>query len=739
MAYGTYNPTAISVTNFGAKGDGSLTNSIAERDAIQRAIDSLQTKGLPGTIAFPGATSTYLFSGTLNVTGRGISFVSTDGSILKSYPDESAKKFNLSGAQHIAFEGLTFDANRVATTPGSNQNGFISTINTQNITVMDCNLVNTRDSMVYLGGGTCNALIANNFLSGYFCGVYSMVNVGDQNSTGFIITNNFFAPSYLVSEVNESAAIKLQTTPLRSGMSRLHTISNNVINCQAQMGIELWTNLADCAISSNTIGNTTWGISIDHSTNVAITNNTIRTVGLLGIEAATLCDNISIVGNVVDNFPLSGAAKSASSAILITNSGKNINITSNILRGFNEKGIHLYKAGQVDIQDNLIEDNTWNVYIQDSSFVNVFRNTIKRENVPVFNHIIVDYTSIDITGVFLSDNRFRGVTEHQGIQVFRSTTPHQVNGFLIKNNQIDEGTYATGGFVDVQNLSDFSNILFTSNFCPTGGGSEYTIQDYSPNSAYGTSNIYAGIQYYKSAQITIPSGGITGVGAWFKVYDTAGNASSANPRFRVINNEDGSWDNTRTNVEVWAAVNPYGGNSIKHSLSIMPQSPYGPSGSFLQEVRTSYVGDGSQVWMRIGPVSSGSIGRTITVYSSDQYGVNTLSGTYIEPTWPAESAQLLNIGNSPLGIYTELLMKTSKGYGVGLAGSLYDNGVGLTMQSTGSVTITGKNIALCGGLALSGIATSASAAAGGVSLPATAAGFVTVNITGRNFKVPYYN
>lgn len=44
-----------------------------------------------------------------------------------------------------------------------------------------------------------------------------------------------------------------------------------------------------------------------------------------------------------------------------------------------------------------------------------------------------------------------------------------------------------------------------------------------------------------------------------------------------------------------------------------------------------------------------------------------------------------------------------------------------------------------GGLTLSGITTSATANVGGVAIPATVAGFVTINITGGNFKVPYFN
>ncbi len=44
-----------------------------------------------------------------------------------------------------------------------------------------------------------------------------------------------------------------------------------------------------------------------------------------------------------------------------------------------------------------------------------------------------------------------------------------------------------------------------------------------------------------------------------------------------------------------------------------------------------------------------------------------------------------------------------------------------------------------GPVALSGVATSTSANIGGAAIPATAVGFITINITGGNFKIPYFN
>jgi hypothetical protein len=57
----------------------------------------------------------------------------------------------------------------------------------------------------------------------------------------------------------------------------------------------------------------------------------------------------------------------------------------------------------------------------------------------------------------------------------------------------------------------------------------------------------------------------------------------------------------------------------------------------------------------------------------------------------------------------------------------------------GPISNPGFTLHLNGSLGLSGITTSTTAVAGGATLPANPVGFVTINITGGNFKIPYYN
>jgi len=678
MAYSANNSSnIISVTNFGANGNGAFNN----KAILQNAINGLYLVN-GGSLFFPKGN--YYFSGTIDVTGKSISFLGEEGSVLLGAVDESAKKINVSGAENISFKKLTFDANRTGTSNVSNQLGFLNTTNSQNIKIEDCNFYNTKNSSIFLGPGSRSVDIKNNVFTGYFCGIYSFIDVGQLPSSGFKIDGNRFLDSYLTSEVSESAAIKLQTSTSQNNYSTNHSILNNYINTKAQMGIELWTNLANCAIEGNIIENSYWGISIDKSKCIIVDGNIIKNIATIGMEASTICENITFSNNIVDNFRTTGAFFAGSTTMLVSNGPQKIKIHGNFLRGFQEKGIHLRSSSEIDVQGNTILDHRGQcINVQNSQSVNLNNNIMGRASgFSMDNFIFFDYADSDVTGLSLQGNRFLGATTNQGIQIYRGVTPRSLKNVLIKNNYLDENVNCTNGVMWYSNFEDIKNILIVGNYGPTGQAPENTISDYSAV-GYSQANIYAGIQYYKNGTILVPNGGITGRGLWYKIYDTVGNGGPFNPKIRIVAGEDSSYDNTRTNADITAALNPYGGNSIKHSLTLQSQSPYGNSGTFLQEVRTSYSGDGSQVWIRLGPVNT--TGNAFSLYYTDQYGVSYPSGTYIEPNWPSESAQIINI-DTTLPNNSLTLLKTSYGMAMGTKAAIYS-------PSSGNITVKGNLLA----------------------------------------------
>jgi parallel beta-helix repeat protein len=279
------------------------------------------------------------------------------------------------------------------------------------------------------------------------------------------------------------------------------------------MGVELWSYVSDCVVSNNKILNTYWGISLDLSKNIVVNGNSIRNVSTYGMEAATRCSNVIFSNNVIDNFPLnSGTTTMGATAMVSTNGSSNIKFLNNFARGFSEKILHLYRVNNIDVQGNTLLDAVQCANLQDSNFVNLNNNIIGQQSGSVYNFVFVDYSTYSVTGVSIQNNRFRGTTNNQGMQIYGGASSNELNGFLVKNNFLDQNVWCANGVMWYSNFNTIRNISIEGNFGPTGGAPENTISDYS-TAGYGTDNIYAGIQYYKQTDLIVPTGGITGNGA----------------------------------------------------------------------------------------------------------------------------------------------------------------------------------------------------------------------------------
>lgn len=672
MAYGTLNSTVISVTAFGARGDGSVTNSIAERNAIQSAIESLQSKGIPGTIYFPRGT--YMFSGTLDVTGNNLTFTSFDGAILRATPDESAKKFNVSGAKNISFQNLAINAGRNVGAANTNQNGFISTINSQNIEVHKCNLTNSRDSLIYLGGGTRFARVIDNYFSGHFCGVYSYVNSGEQYSEGFLISNNSFGYSWIPdgTDIPESACIKIQTNSEYTGISKGHTISDNVIDSTTEMGIELWKNGYNSTISNNTVSNTWWGISLDNQKDCCVIGNTVKAAKYLGIECAFLCSRITISSNNVNGFAgQSGYNRVTTAGLFSANVAcDHLTYVGNIVQGCSN-GVQIQNSVNTILIGNTIRDNNLNIFCQGNSLSQITANLFEAENTAVSYHIFFDASSTDISGFHLSDNKFRGGTTNQSIFYYTNGSPYHIYDLCVENNVTDSttsGAYNT--FIGGQTTP--VNYVYRNNFGPTGGSSYNTIIDATDNPApYAASLIGQGISYYGGNTFAIPSGGITGdngvnSGIWLCVWSGGGGyASNVRVRAQYFNNLG---NNSSTDMEIFACLYPY--NIGPHSILVMPQASYGTS--LISTVRTQSNISGpnanNSIWIKVESIGTGHFGSQLSFSASANNVLNSVYSTYTEPTWDSQSAVAYPVQNQQT-LHTN-------GISIGNAFSLTPNGSG---------------------------------------------------------------
>src|SRR5690606_19091348 len=109
---------------------------------------------------------------------------------------------------------------------------------------------------------------------------------------------------------------------------------------------------------------------------------------------------------------------------------------------------------------------------------------------------------------------------------------------------------------------------------------------------------------------------------------------------------------------------------------------------------------------------------------SEANNLDNVYSTYNIPAASQNDARIFLTATNDGG--NEELFKVSKGYGVGVGSEIYES-------ASGVLNIKTKT------LALHGMQTSTSSSIGGISMPASCAGFITVNISGGNFKIPYFN
>jgi hypothetical protein len=609
MAYSTNNSSStISITNLGANGDGVFDN----KAIFQNAIHHLNArKG--GTLFFPKGT--YYFSNTVNVTGQDISFVGENGAIFLAGRDESAKKFNVSGAKRISFSNLTFDSNRTGSANVSNQYGFINTINTEDLNVNQCNFFNTKNSSIYLGGGTKLATIIRNYFTGHFCAIYGYINNGESDSEKFVISNNIFGNSW-PGNTNESACIKLQTNG--SAYSRGHIIDSNAISSQVQMGIELWSHGRDSVISNNNISNTAWGISLDNQENTTVVGNTIKGVSYMGIECASICKNITIGNNSINGYTGYLAVESRLTDYGISSSNtasEKIVYNGNTVEGC-DYGFNVQNTLDTIISNNIIQDNNINLYFQAGRRSQIYGNLFDTGKNASAYHIFLDAASIDLSGFHISNNKFRGATTNQSIYYYNNSTSNKIYDICIENNVTDQSTYGGYGYFMGGQLTPY-NYVYRNNFAPSGAGVSNSIQDASDsNSAYPTTASFNGYKFYSRGTMTLTGAINSTSGAWTKIYSrTEGNIQI--PRFAFDFNELSppySFDGGKDVFEFVVAKAPYGGAG---NIMVLPQTDYWIN--IIEQIAVDNpAADATiDVWLKFQSGSAGISGLTIYFYGDD--------------------------------------------------------------------------------------------------------------------------
>lgn len=716
----------LDVTMFGAFGDAIHNDTFA----LQTAISYYQANNTNySELYFPALT--YFRTGLLYVTGSNLRFNGYGRATLIASGLTDYQMVNISGAgpglSGVAWDGIGMLGGMTGNSTAAQYSGCITLINTNHVTIKNSSIKNMAGVGVLLNGYNYCPTIDGNSFENYYVGVYSQTAnnsplswLGTGHAERVQITNNRFLNSWTSSTFNFGGGVKLQSPlangyAIPTGYSKGNLIANNRFNNPGQMGIECWGNIADTTISANTIEGAGWGISIANgSTNITVSNNTVQagSGSAWGIEAAD-STHVTIVGNTVD-----GATGVNASFVPIcvpgfvgialngVNIGSNFyDVLGNTVRACGNQAVYNIYTRYTNIIGNslLITGTTYGggtcFNNLGSSFVNFSQNTLSNNtaNGNFFCFIDASNTITGInqpntSGITIANNDFNGSCNQQGILLFSSTTGGNCNVLIENNRTHNVSSVGIAGKYDMVDLvvagvntnPAISYILRNNVGNPSGIGHFITdatvpTPTTSPSIQYNTQFTPLATGWYR-----LISGGYEHVGGVIRVSSLVGSA---------IDN------NNYTDEELYFTVEGYG--IANGEIKCLRHSNY--NSSVLTAARIGSDG-GSTVYFDILLGATGASPLIINAY-----------GPRMQPLIVAVTS------GAKVPASNVVVLPVQAGF-----------------NTTAGAFISGNTV-LGGTLALQGIATAASANVGGASIPATAAGFITVSITGGSFKLPYFN
>ena len=292
----------VSVTDFGAKGDGTTDDTAA----IQAAINS----GV-GSVYFP--TGTYIVSGITLVSNQKL-YGNGSSSIIKSTnatADATQGVFNATSISNVEICDLKFQGiNRPQNNVSTNQDGD------RGINLSTCTNINIHD----------------NFVTGFWS--FGIVCSGCTNA---LISNN------LVTSIGNQSCIAFDNS------SSYGTITGNICRDGKLYGIEIENLTSQTSVTGNTIFNCVAGIAINYSNHITVSGNNINScnntntisgsngIGLFynGTSANPLFDIVTTGNTVTDCVAYS---------LIISGGHQNMVFSGN-----------LFKKGATDTTNKLVE------------------------------------------------------------------------------------------------------------------------------------------------------------------------------------------------------------------------------------------------------------------------------------------------------------------------------------------------------------------------------------------------
>ncbi|UCG69209.1 MAG: right-handed parallel beta-helix repeat-containing protein [Thermoplasmata archaeon] len=319
---------------------------------------------------------------------------------------------------NLTFSGLYLDSGQNQGYSGyATGQGLLTFYNCSNI-VINNSIFSNNNYGIYVRDSNNVQIFSNNFLDGNY-GIFS------RESPNGLMTNNIFSGNNggiflyeTTDHVIEDNEITGRVTNWGIGMFRVESteIRNNIIS-HSKVGIDI-QDTTNCEIDNNLVLDNKEGITLSDSV-VNLTSNQLYNNTEFGLSIPW--DSMSCISTMTDNVINGYDAEELyyyeTEDVVIEN--RIIDSKSNGYKGnLTEQGvITLYNCRHFEINNNILNNNTYGIYLYRSTCNQIFGNTLKdnywggvylRMN-SNFNNIT--YTTIcnSSTGVAITDSRTNNV------------------------------------------------------------------------------------------------------------------------------------------------------------------------------------------------------------------------------------------------------------------------------------------------------------------------------------------
>lgn len=596
------------VKAYGATGDGTTDDTAA----CQCAFSAAPASG--GIVYFPPGE--YYLSEPIEVGANMTIMGAGASSVLKSLVASEGCKLSVVG-DNVTIQGLAFDGGY---TSGGQQGdfGLINITDASNVRISDCYLENSGHLAIRIRGGCEDVAIEANTFGNNFCSISSYDISNTRVPQRILISLNSFQANWGTG--GETGAIKLQSDPNRSGVTRGHIVSNNIIRNSGQMGIEIWGHASDCAVLGNTITGTEWGISLDDTVRTTVSGNTCRLFTYAGIESATDTAYNVISNNVLDGANAAGTRTANAGIITSNNRPEFIKIIGNHIHGINGSAIKLQTTDDSDIIGNTITNS-----VNGISLLGVNNITVKTNRLygPFGTFFFLDCYNQDMSNIDISENVLYGNANDNGITIYDGDGTRNIDGLVMANNNITAATVTNNNIYD--NLGNrLTNYIRVGNQFLTDAGSLAWTDGGTNLAPYTPSQQSWAIPVATRWEVTVPTNASS---QWFKILS----ADFGSPIVIYVNLHAFAQgvSNDADNLNVFFGASPYGFGSTGMKL---PHARY--EDGIVEEVIYDNPTSGPlhEIWVKVKPTTGPyTMGVMISQFPDD--AILTPSFVTVEPSW----------------------------------------------------------------------------------------------------------